>query len=185
MLNLFRRHTRKCPNDSRDELRCHCPIWFDWTLPSGQRVRKPLGLRDWQAAQRRARDMEADGVTAVNDAVTIKQATDAFEKDAKAIIKQPTLKQYRIIFARLNAYAKEHGCVFLKQIGVVELRDFRASWTTYSPRTATKHVERLKRFFNWCVENRWLAASPAKPLKTPKIGDTDVVPFTEQEVERY
>jgi integrase/recombinase XerD len=40
----------------------------------------------------------------------------------------------------------------------------------------------LKRFFNWCVENRWLDSSPAKPLKSPKVGETDVVPFTEEEV---
>jgi integrase len=42
----------------------------------------------------------------------------------------------------------------------------------------------MKRFFNWCVENDWLSASPAKPLKSPKVGDTDVVPFTEEEVTR-
>lgn len=66
----------------------------------------------------------------------------------------------------------------------MEVREFRNSWTTYSPRTAGKHIERLKRFFNWCVENRWLDSSPAKPLKVPKVGDTDVVPFSEDEVEK-
>src|SRR5256884_2118700 len=53
--------------------------------------------------------------------------------------------------------------VFLKQLDVVQVREFRLSWTTYSPRTAGKHIERLKRFFNWCAENKWLDSSPAKP----------------------
>jgi site-specific recombinase XerD len=184
MLNLFRRHTRKCPHDSRDSLKCHCPVWIDWSMPNGQRIRKPLGIRDWQAAQRRARDMEADGITAVGEAVTVKKATDAFEIDAKNNIESSTLKQYKILLTRLNKYCEQHGYVFLKQLGVVQLRDFRNSWTTYSPRTAGKHIERLKRFFSWSVENGWLPESPAKPLKPPKVGETDVVPFSEEEIKK-
>lgn len=74
--------------------------------------------------------------------------------------------------------------MFLKQLGVVQLRDFRGSWETWSPRTSSKHIERLKRFFKWCVENGWLQESPAKPLKSPKVEPTDVIPFTEKEVEK-
>jgi site-specific recombinase XerD len=184
MLNLWRRHTRKCPHDSREALKCQCPIWIDWTTTSGERIRKPLGLRDWQAAQRRARDMEAGGITTAGEAITVQKATDAFQTDAKNNIQASTLKQYRIILARLNAYCKQHGFVFLKQLGVVQVRDFRNSWTTYSPRTAGKHIERLKRFFSWCAENGWLDDSPAKPLKSPKVGETDVVPFSEEEIEK-
>jgi integrase len=187
MLNLYRRHTRKCPNDSRDALRCQCPIWMDWT--SGDtRLQKSLEIRDWQAAQRRARDMEADGIDAYlngdRGALTVKKATDDFEIDAKNNLKPPTLKLYKILFGRLNEYCRQHGYVFLKQLGVVQIREFRNSWTTYSPRTAGKHIERLKRFFSWCAENGWLKESPAKPLKPPKVGDSDVVPFSEQEVEK-
>jgi site-specific recombinase XerD len=187
MLNIYRRHVRRCPNDSRDSLRCQCPIWMDWTQGS-TRLQKSLGIRDWQAAQRRARDMEADGIDAYltgdQSALTIQKATDDFQADAKNIIQASTLKQYRILLARLNAYCKQHGYVFLKQLGVVQVREFRNSWTTYSPRTAGKHIERLKRFFSWCVENGWLSESPAKPLKSPKAGDTDVVPFSEEEIEK-
>jgi integrase len=187
MLNIYRRHVRKCPNDSRDNLRCQCPIWMDWTSGS-TRLQKSLGIRDWQAAQRRARDMEADGIDAYlngdRGALTIKKATEDFEADAKNILKPPTLKLYKILFARLNDYCPKHGYVFLKQLNVVQVREFRNSWTTYSPRTAGKHIERLKRFFSWCVENGWIKESPAKPLKTPKVGESDVVPFSEEQVEK-
>jgi site-specific recombinase XerD len=184
MLNLFRWHTKRCPHDSRDSLKCQCPIWIDWTMINGQRVRKSLGLRDWQAAQRRAREMEAEGITAVGSPVTVKKATDDFEKDAESNIKDTTLKQYKILFKRLNEFCQQRGLVFLRQLTVVEAREFRNSWTTYSPRTAGKHIERMKRFFTWCVENRWLDQSPAQPLKSPKVGETDVVPFSEEEVEK-
>ncbi len=182
MLNLFRWHTKKCPHDSRQNLKCQCPIWIDWTMINGQRVRKSLGLRDWQAAQRRAREMEAEGITTVGQPVTVKNATDDFEKDAESNITSRTLRKYKTLFKRLNAFCQNRGLIFLRQLTVVEVRDFRNSWTTYSPRSAGKHIERLKRFFNWCIENRWMESSPAKPLKVPKVGDTDVVPFSEEEV---
>ena len=185
MLTLFRWHTKRCPQDSRDYIKCQCPIWMDWTLPDGQRVRKSLGLKDWQAAQRRARDMEADGITtAVGQPITVQKATDDFEKDAESNITTRTLRKYKTLFKRLNTFCQSRGLVFLKQLNVVEVRDFRNTWTTYSPRTAGKHIERLKRFFNWCVENHWMESSPAKPLKVPKVGDTDVVPFSEDEIRK-
>jgi site-specific recombinase XerD len=184
MLTLFRWHTKQCHYDSRHEKRCTCPIWFDWSMPNGKRLRKSLGLRDWQAAQRRAREMEADGITSSGEAVTILKAIEDFERDVENNIEASTLKQYKILLTRLNAFCQSHGYVFLKQLGVVQVREFRTSWDTWSPRTSGKHIERLKRFFNWCVENGWIQASPAKPLKTPKVGETDVVPFTEEEVEK-
>jgi integrase len=189
MLTIFRYHSKKCSYDSRDEQRCRCPIHVDWTS-DGHRLQKSLGLRDWQAAQRKARDMEAEGIEAYlastngNSVLTVKKATDDFEADAKNNIKPSTLKQYKILFARLNDYSQQHGYVFLRQLGVVQVREFRSSWTTWSPRTSSKHIERLKRFFRWCQENGWLKDSPAKPLKSPKVGETDVVPFTEDEVEK-
>jgi site-specific recombinase XerD len=126
--------------------------------------------------------MEADGIAVAGEAVTIQKAIDAFKADTKNNVEPSTLKQYRILLSRLSSFCESHGYVFLKQLGVVEVREFRGSWTTYSPRTASKHIERLKRFFNWCVENGWLTVSPAKPLKPPKVSETDVVPFTEEEV---
>jgi hypothetical protein len=100
---------------------------------NGQRVRKSLGLRDWQAAQRRAREMEAEGKTSVGQPVTVKKATEDFEKDAETNIQPSTLKQYKILLKRLNAFCQQRGLVFLRRLTVVEVRDFRNSWTSYSP----------------------------------------------------
>ena len=100
MLNLYRRHLKKCANDSRDNLSCQCPIWMDWTQGS-TRLQKSLGIRDWQASQRRARDMKADGIDAYltgdSGTLTVQKASDAFEADAKNNIQESTLKQYRLL----------------------------------------------------------------------------------------
>jgi len=190
MLNLYRRHLKRCSNDSRDSLRCQCPIWLDWVAITrgGKRLRiqKSLSIRDWQAAQLRARDMEAEGpdsfLSGDKNALTVEKAVEDFKADAQNNVQPSTMKQYKILLARLTQFCQQRSLIFLRQLDVVQVRDFRNSWTTYSPRTAGKHIERLKRFFSWCVENGWLQTSPAKPLKAPKVGDTDVVPFTEEEV---
>jgi len=72
-----------------------------------------------------------------------RKAADDFERDAKNNIKPSALKQYKILFSRLNEFCKQHGYVFLRQLGVVQVREFRNSWTTYSDRNAGKHIERL------------------------------------------
>lgn len=41
--------------------------------------------------------MEAEGITNVGQPVTVKKATDDFERDAENNIKATTLKQYRIL----------------------------------------------------------------------------------------
>jgi site-specific recombinase XerD len=128
--------------------------------------------------------MEAEGISTAGETITIEKAIEAFQADATNTVKPSTLKQYRIILHRLSAFSKEKGYVFLKQLGVVQVRDFRNGWTTYSPRTAGKHIERLKRFFKWCGENNWIKDSPATPLKSPKVGETDVIPFTEEQVDK-
>jgi integrase/recombinase XerD len=180
MLNLWRRHTNSCSHTSRDSLKCKCPIWIDWRV-SHQRVRKPIGTRDWAIAQQRAREMEAEGITQVSGPISVKKATEDFVADATTNLKPTTLKQYKLLARQLNTFCEDRGFVFLRQLGVVEVREFRNSWTI-APRTAGKHLERLKRFFNWCIENEWLEVSPAKPLKSPKVSDTDSVPFTEEQV---
>jgi site-specific recombinase XerD len=98
-------------------------------------------------------------------------------------MKASTLKQYKLLFRELNKFIDGKGLVFLKQLGVVEVREFRNSWTV-GPRRAGKHLERLKRFFNFCIENEWLEVNPARPLKPPKVSDTDVIPFTEDEIKK-
>ena len=62
MLILWRRHLKDCPHrkKGREYLKCQCPIWLDWRT-DGPRIRRPVGTRNWQVAQRKAREWEAQG----------------------------------------------------------------------------------------------------------------------------
>ena len=54
--------SQSCPHrgKGRKYLKCQCPIWMDWRL-DGPRLRRPVGTRNWEVAQRRAREWEAQG----------------------------------------------------------------------------------------------------------------------------
>jgi site-specific recombinase XerD len=126
--------------------------------------------------------MESDGVVANGAPLTIKSATDEFIKDATARnLKEPTIRKYKWLFRTLDAYCQNRGLVFLSQMNEPELRNFRNSWKL-SPRTAGKHLERLKSFFRFCHDSQYIKQNPASKLKAPKVNDLPVIPFTEQQV---
>jgi site-specific recombinase XerD len=52
-----------------------------------------------------------------------------------------------------------------------------------SPRTASKHIERMKTFFKFALDFNWIKTNPARPIATPKVADSEAVPFTEEQVE--
>lgn len=184
MVNVRRRHESACPHKrDKTQKKCSCPIWIDWRV-GGKRIRRPLKLRDLAVATLRARDIEIDGLGAINAPITIQSATEKFEAEAVSrSLKEPTIRKYKYLFRQLHKFCESKGYIFLNQLTVDEVRTFRNSWTL-GPRTSSKHLERLKSFFKFCVDSDWMESSPARSLKPPKIAELDAVPFSEQEVEK-
>src|ERR1017187_541505 len=131
MLTIYRRHVKSCGHraEGRKYRRCRCPIWVDGFL-NGAEIRESLELRDWEKAQQRIRDWEAEGMTAVEaQEMSIEQACNAFENDAEARgLREPTLKKYRVLFKQIQAFASTLGLNFIKQYDLTMLRKFRESW---------------------------------------------------------
>jgi site-specific recombinase XerD len=143
-----------------------------------------MGISEWQVAQLRARELEAEGPTAHIAILTIQDATDKFIADAETGrgLREPTIRKYKLLFRRMNEYFKNKGYVFLSQVKADDLREFRNTWKM-SPRTASKHIERMKTFFKFALDFNWIKTNPAKPIATPKVEDSEAVPFTEELVE--
>jgi integrase/recombinase XerD len=185
MLVLWRRHTGDCSHrdEGREYLKCRCPIWLDWRI-AGKRVRKPLQTRDWQAAQLRARQLEADGITSEVVPLTLEQASKKFLEDAKARgLRDASLYKYKLVLKQLQAFGEKHGLVFMSSFGVEELRAFRASWPNKNL-SASKKLEHLKSFFRFCHDSGWIKVNPAKIIKPPKVDDPPVLPFSDNDLEK-
>jgi hypothetical protein len=58
---LYRRHTAPCSFKSREENKCECAIWIEWT-DDGARIRQSMKTRDWVLASRKMKEMVLRGI---------------------------------------------------------------------------------------------------------------------------
>ncbi len=187
MLNLYRRHQPPCRYASRRYRNCNCPIWVQGSL-RGEYLRRALDLRSWSAATDLVRDWEASGEIGVvkkPDIPTISEALERFLADAKAQqLSGETIRKYEnLLNRRFQPWCESKGYKYLKQLGVEEMRQFRATWTD-SANYATKNLERLRAFFRFCMHGDWTAKNPARSVKAPKVTDNPTLPFSRAEVRR-
>ena len=186
MLMIYRRHVKSCKHrgDGRSYRRCRCPIHVQGIV-GGESVRESLKLVNWQQAQVRIRDWEAeDEVLRAPEPMTVEQAAEAFLADAAARqLSEATLYKYRLLFDRLGAFAEGEGRMFLRDLDLSSLRRFRSTWTD-SPISALKKLERLRAFLRFAQEAGWIEENPAARLKKPKVSQRPTLPYTLDEMIR-
>ena len=134
MLNLYRRHQPPCRYASRRYRNCNCPIWVQGSL-RGEYIRRALDLRSWSAATDLVRDWEATGEIGTvkkPDIPTISEALERFLADAKAqrLSGETIRKDQNLLNKRFLPWCESKRYRYLKQLGVEEMRQFRATWNT-------------------------------------------------------
>jgi integrase/recombinase XerD len=187
VLNLYRRHQSPCRFTTRRHRNCTCPIWVQGSL-RGDYVRRSLDLRSWSAATDLVRDWEASGEIGVvkrAEVPTIAEAVAKFLADARAQhLSGETIRKYETLLnKRFLPWCEEKGYRYLKQLGVEEMRQFRAIWRD-SPNYATKNLERLRSFFRFCQHDDWIGRNPARAVKSPRVKDKPTLPFSRPEMRR-
>lgn len=182
-LTLFRRHTTACiekrrkggdqrsPRELQNDRayrRCSCPIQAEGTLRLDGFIRRSTGETNWETAEAWKTEAEARGTLEEvaepekpAGPKSVLEATEAFTSDATARnLDAETLKKYRVLFDQLKAYATAHGLESMPQFDVPAARGFRGTWVDRGI-SATKKLERLKSFGNFCTNSGWM------PLVTP------------------
>jgi integrase/recombinase XerD len=181
MLTPYRRHSEKCAHASkgRNHKNCKCPIWADGVL-GNREVRVSLKTRDWNEASRKILRMEAEGRT--GGRVALSTAWDSFIADLEARAVTPgTVKKYKLLRNRLEDYLEQRRILYVSDCTLDLLTSFRITWK-YGPRTAAKHIERLRAFFRFCAERHWIDFNPALSLKPPKVDVRPTMPLTQEEM---
>ncbi len=185
MLTIYRRHREKCTfKDDRISRKCRCSLWATGTF-DGNSFRKALKTRSFERAQQIVREIE-DGKREKEGQkiITIKHALDAFFADCESRnLNKSTVSKYRLLQTLLQEYAHGKNLCDIRDFSREHALDFRNTWTG-SPRTLSKRLERLRAFFNFCVENDWIAKNPAKSIKPPQMRPNPTLPFTDGEVAR-
>jgi integrase len=183
MLTLYRRHLAGCSHKEKGRTfkRCRCPIWLQGTL-SGESFRKSLDVTNWERAEELKSEIENGAKPEPPKKTTIKEALTAFVLDCEARNLNPsTLAKYKLLSKRLQTFAQSKSIRDLQDFTTGDATVFRGSWQG-SPRTLSKMLERLRAFFRFCVDNDWIAKSPAKSIRSPQVRDTPTLPFTDPEL---
>ena len=195
---LWRRHKAGCTAAAQCTCRkeqkrechcCRCPIWADGYF-GASRIRKSLDTGDWNKAQRKAGEMEESfektGVPVLvePEPISVEAACENFLRDASARgLRDSTVYKYRILFGQMKAFAREKGFRFLRELGLSELSEFRASWTNRNY-SAQKKLEALRTFFRKAQTNGWVTENPTAKLERQTVRRPQVFPFTRDEMIR-
>jgi integrase len=95
-----------------------------------------------------------------------------------------TFRKYRtLVKGRLVRWCMRERLTVVSDLSVTRMDDFRATWTD-GPAYATKNLERLCAFFQFCVDRDWIAKNSAKAIKPPQFTPVPTLPFTEEEMAR-
>jgi integrase/recombinase XerD len=115
----------------------------------------------------------------------IRDAVDRFLRTLdKRHLSWETVRKYRALSKRrLLAWCEREQLTALSALSVTRMDDFRETWTD-SPSYAVKNVERLRAFFQFCVDRDWIAKNPAKALKIHQPRLVPTLPYTNEEMAR-
>jgi len=115
----------------------------------------------------------------------VAEAVTKFIDDAKARqLSGETVRKYQnLLERRVIAWCESKGYRLLKQIDVGAVREFRTTWDD-GPNYATKNLERMRAFFRFCEQARWVDRNPAVSVKAPKVKHAATLPFSAEEMKR-
>jgi integrase len=212
-LTLYRRHRTECEGGQAEDSRsgefeegrrgwkrCACLIHVSGTL-GGKFSRKQTGKSDWDEARavvavwEAARSWDgpapAEPATAPQPApdthgVTIAEATESYIANRlSGGIEPATLAKYRTFVKQLRAYCDSRGYLWLRQLTVLDMDRFYASWKD-GKRAKAKKLERLKGFIKFFLKRKWLTENIAEDLEAPERFSIPVnkMPFTDSELNR-
>jgi hypothetical protein len=203
MLTIYRRHRTDCSQRNAAEIRillegdlfirkgtggrCSCALWVHGFF-GGQKLRKPLGTRDWKKAQEQIRvwlSRETQpNLVSEPELKTIADAWTEFLADVRGRkLHDSTVRKYKLLRHQMEEFARMRGLRFLVEFDLSLATQFRSLWKD-GPRSSAKKLERLRSFFRFAQEQKWTPENPASKLKSPKFTLCPTLPYTRDEMVR-
>jgi hypothetical protein len=182
-LFLWTRHSSDCKyariNVDRDQSRrCNCIKYIAGSAPDGKRIRESTGTTSWEKARKiLARKLaENDPVNkplfgavsgSKRKAPTIKTIAKAIEqfletKRGESIV---DMAHYEGLFSReFLPWCTEQGLFDMDELDLEQVTKFR---NQLSNKGSVKNIKlsRLRSFFAFCMDRRWVDENPAKKVK--------------------
>jgi site-specific recombinase XerD len=208
MLRHVRRHVQDCDSFGKDrdcpsKSKKKCPFWVEGRL-AGTRWHQSLRTADEKTAIRLVNQIIEKGRLEFDEpgtGVSVQGAIEGFlaEQSSRGMA-ESTLKSFRkfLIGSPQRATCRNHETFSPTLLEFAADQDvetlsaftdepdlvakFRQRWRV-SQKTSLKQTERLKSFFNFALDMKWITENPAKKLRPPVDNDEPpVIPFTKDQV---
>jgi integrase/recombinase XerD len=181
---IWRNHVPGCPVEHQFVLdKCSCPIYKEWRV-NGQRFKKSMKTRSLQKALAIKRELEREGIKKLTASLGIKDACDRYISDAQARdLKDPTLYKFRLLFRQLQEFAEDKGLVYMSDLNLDNLRQFRATWPNKNESARVK-LGNFRAFIGFCHKAKWIEENYAQDLKAGKVVDSKIVPLEPWEIDQ-
>ena len=205
MLTLYRRHRKDCikgyaqnqrtyrPATARQrKADCDCPISAEGKLRTEFITNRSTKKQSWNEAEEVAMVWENNGTTEAPEPIveiTAKYAVDAFlasQGPSGRNVEPSTYHGFQVLLLkRLMPFVESRQYTLLSVFNNLDVTTkFVESWSNLvdpgplAASTKKTELERLRAFFNYCVDRRWLDTNQAKKIKysfrpDPKFGMSD------------
>jgi integrase/recombinase XerC len=192
MLAIFRRHTVKCEKNYRQGQKvyrpqtarqiakdCTCPIVVEGKLQKETLINRSTKTNNWDEAESVVAQWESWG-TAKQPAEIVQNPTVDYAVQAYLATKQnqgiepATLNALKVLLVkRLLVFAGTRNLTDISQFSNLDITSkFVESWTslagdgeTLTESSKRAGLERLRAFFRYCIERKWMSENPASKLK--------------------
>jgi len=117
-----------------------------------------------------------------DEPISAEQAWDKFIAQAESRnLNLATIYKYDLLRRRMLDFLRRHKIEALQDIDLETLEAFQATGNL-GALARLKNMERMKAFFRFAFERRWIPDNPARLLRAPKVRPRPTLPFTQEEM---
>lgn len=190
-LLLYRRHTAKChvnktglsPRAKRNYMECQCPIWMFGSTETGYVPRQSTATCDLAVAEAQRQALLRSGRDEVIRGPRLDDCVERFLLARQNDLHELTAKGYRLLLGRLESYCALRGVLFMRELTVDILEDFKIHGLQ-EIRDTTKRtaVARLKCFLKTAYRREWITSPLALKVESHIAELDQKSPYTDAEI---
>ncbi len=192
IITIFVRHSLGCQHAGNEFYkRCDCWKHLRWSY-DGRQFRRATKEKTWAGAERAKREIELS-YEAVGKPVepdrpaTLRQLIETFIQDKQGQnLNSAVLGKYRRELARLVDFCEHQGKLYMLEIALPDLTEFRSSWESDYPSSITRQKvqERLRAFFRYALNAGFIQRNPAAAMSPIKAAQAPTLPLTDDQFKK-
>ena len=196
MLTLWKRHSADCSKKLlakgidksalRFQRKCACACWVTGVHPlTKEYIKQALGTTSWESAEVLKQKLEQRAPDAIDGRrLPIDEALLLWlsEKERTGTA-STTMRNYDALKRQILAHAADKGYHSLGQLTEDRVYEMVIGWTGAAV-TNAQRLTRLREFFNFAIQRKWIQHNPAMAIDPPKVVRQQADPYSPDEEQK-